>query len=69
MKVPNWMAKCICNGISSSKSTISLGTDDELMKPVDEMVFISAIAAARFDCDWENIFMIQAKQTTKAAGL
>jgi len=48
---------------------MSLGTDDELMKPVDEMVFISAIAAARFDCDWENIFMIQAKQTTKAAGL
>jgi hypothetical protein len=39
------------------------------MEPTDAMTFISAIAAARFDCDWENVFMIQVKETTKAAGL
>jgi len=48
---------------------MSLGTDDELMEPIDEMECISATAAAHLDCDWENVFRIQAKQTTKETGL
>jgi hypothetical protein len=34
------------------------------MKPDVAMVFISAMAAARFDCDWENVFMTQVNETT-----
>jgi hypothetical protein len=36
----------------------------ELIKPVVAMVLISAMAAARFDCDWENVFVTQVKETT-----
>jgi hypothetical protein len=34
------------------------------MTPLDAMEFMSAMAAARFDCDWENVFMTQVKETT-----
>jgi hypothetical protein len=39
------------------------------MRPAVAIVLISAMAAARFDCDWENVFIIQVKETTKAAEL
>jgi hypothetical protein len=34
------------------------------MNPADAMVFTSAMAAARFDGDRENMFIIQTKETT-----
>jgi len=37
---------------------------DETITPLDAMEFMSAMAAARLDCDWEKVFMIQVKATT-----
>lgn len=36
------------------------------MLPNVPIEIISAMAAARFDCDWENVFKAQVRKITKA---